>query len=154
MSLSIWYICLRVVNCFIYLQQVGNVFYSEETWRDLPLKKVKFFVVFSYFRLEEKRKFKNQSASQWVQLRGKKLGFQSSTFSQPKIVWVLYNRGFAPEPPPRCGFWWKNKERGTEKTRVVIIILRTRFTIGFIHLSVVTYEELLLWWYLTYPSLE
>ena len=72
MSLSIRYICLRVVNCFIYLQQVGNVFYSEETWRDLPLKKVKFFVVFSYFRLEEKRKFKNQSASQWVQLRGKK----------------------------------------------------------------------------------
>ena len=84
------------MNGFIYLQQVGNVFYSEETWRDLPLKKVKFFVVlFSYFRLEEKQKFKNQSASQWVQLRGRKTGFfkEALFFSTKKLCEFFTTEG-------------------------------------------------------------
>ena len=49
---------------FIYLQQVGNVFYSEETWRDLPLKKVRLCCSLFFSCLEGKRKFK--CAAQWV----------------------------------------------------------------------------------------
>ena len=149
----------RVVCLFIYLQQVGNVFYSEETWRDLPLKKVKFFVVlFSYFRLEEKQKFKNQSASQWVQLRGRKMGFfKEALFSQPKNCVSSLQQRVRSRATSVWFLIWKITERGTEKkTRVVIIILHIHISITFdIHLSISDGQvRRIIIWYLTYPSLE
>ena len=153
------YRCLRVVNGFIYLQQVGNVFYSEETWRDLPLKKVKFFVVlFSYFRLEEKQKFKNQSASQWVQLRGRKMGFfKEALFSQTKNCVSSLQQRVRSRATSVWFLIWKITERGTEKkTRVVIIILHIHISITFdIYLSISDGQvRRIIIWYLTYPSLE